>query len=62
MTGADFSGKPIIILVEEGVTFKSGILGDIEYIRFSAGIITESFSPILEGLRELGFNFAIPKR
>lgn len=58
MTGANFSEKPIIILVEEGVEFKPGILGDINYIRFGKGQIASSFTPILEGLRELEFSFS----
>lgn len=55
-TAADVSEKPIIILVEEGVDFKAGLLGDIEYVRFPKGHVAETFAPMLEGLRELGFN------
>ena len=58
ITGAEFIGKPLILLAEEGVEFKSGILGDLEYIRFPEGHVSQSITPILEGLRELGFSFA----
>lgn len=47
--------KPIFLLIERGVEFKPGILGDQEYILFEPGQITGAFTPILEGLRELGF-------
>ena len=57
MSGAEFAGKPIVLLVEQGVEFKPGVLGDIEYIQFPEGEIAASFAPILEGLRELGFAF-----
>jgi hypothetical protein len=56
--GADFSKKPIILLIQDGVEFTSGILGDLEYIRFPSDRIAEAFTPILEGLRELGFHFS----
>lgn len=58
MAGADFLGKPLIPLVEEGAQFKPGVLGDIEYIRFKEGEITQTFTPLIEGLRELGYSFA----
>jgi hypothetical protein len=58
MTGADFAQKPIILLVEEGVEFKAGVLGDLEYIRFEKGRVADCFTPILEGFRELGFSFS----
>lgn len=57
-TAAEFSNKPLILLVEDGVDFKPGIFGDIEYIKFPKGHISEAVTPILEGLRELGFKFA----
>lgn len=57
MSVAEFAGKPIILLVEQGVEFKLGVLGDLEYIQFQKGQIAASFTPILEGLRELGFVF-----
>jgi len=55
---AEFSNKPLILLVEDGVDFKPGILGDVEYIKFSKGHISEAITPLLEGLRELGYKFA----
>jgi hypothetical protein len=56
--GAAFSKKPLIPLVEHGVIFKSAVLGDLEYIRFSVGQISEVFVPLLEGLQELGYKVA----
>lgn len=47
--------KPVLILVEEGVEWKSGIHGDIEYIRFPVGNIDASFIRVLEGLDDVGF-------
>jgi hypothetical protein len=58
MAGASFTEKPLFLLVEEGTDFKSGVLGDLEYIRFAKGKIAECFTPVLEGLRELGFRFS----
>lgn len=52
---ASVAAKPIFLLIERGVEFKPGILGDLEYILFEPGQITGAFTPILEGLRELGF-------
>jgi hypothetical protein len=57
MTGASFSEKPLFVLVESGADFKSGILGDLEYVRFPAGQVPSAFISLIEGLRELGFNF-----
>ena len=53
--GAAFTSRPLILLIEEGVTFKPGVLGDLEYIRFSEGQIPMAFVPLLEGLQELGY-------
>jgi hypothetical protein len=53
--GAIFTGKPLVLLIEEGVTFKPGILGDLEYVRFASGQISMAFVPLLEGLQELGY-------
>lgn len=55
--GASFAEKPLFVLVEEGVDFKPAVLGDLEYISFAKGKISDCFTPILEGLRELGFEF-----
>lgn len=57
MTGASFADKPLIVLVEEGVDFKAGILGDLEYIKYPTANVSLCFVPIVEGLRELGFTF-----
>ena len=57
MAGASFIEKPLFVLVEEGVDFKPAVLGDLEYIGFAKGKITDCFTPVLEGLRELGFQF-----
>jgi hypothetical protein len=57
-SGAEFTKKPIILLIEAGVEFKPGALGDLEYIGFPKGRISDCFTPILEGLRELGFSFS----
>lgn len=48
-------GKPLFVLKEKDYQFKPGILGDHEYIPFSAPAIETAFIPILEGIRELGF-------
>jgi len=56
MTGAELADIPLIALVEEETEFKSGILGDLEFIRFPKGQISETITPILEGLRELGYS------
>ena len=53
--GAAFTNKPLILLIEEGVAFKPGVLGDLECIRFSEGQISAAFVPLLEGLQELGY-------
>jgi len=54
--GAAATAKPVILLIEKGIDFKLGILGDLEYIVFEPRQIAETFTPILEGLRELGFS------
>jgi hypothetical protein len=58
MAGADFLGKPLIPLLEEGASLKSGIHGDLEYIKFTEGEISQTFTPLLEGLREIGYSFS----
>lgn len=57
-TGAAFINKPLILLIEGGVEFKPGILGDIEYIQFPSENISSSFVSILEGLQELGYSLS----
>jgi hypothetical protein len=56
-SGATFLDKPLIILKEEEVEFKSGIHSDLEYIQFKQGFISSTFIPILQGLQELGYTF-----
>ena len=46
-----------MLLIEEGIDFKPGILGDLEYIKFSRDHISETFVSILEGFQELGYSF-----
>lgn len=58
VAGADYAKKPIFLLIQEGVDFSRGILGDLEYISFPSDHISEAFTPILEGLCELGFRFS----
>jgi hypothetical protein len=53
--GAAFTDKPLILIIEEGVSFKPGLHGDLEYIRFAAGQVSMAFVPLLEGLQELGY-------
>ena len=50
--------KPLFLLIEEGVKFDPGIHGDIEYIRFSEATLSEALIKLLEGLRELGYEFS----
>jgi hypothetical protein len=45
--------KPLFVLLEEGLQWKAGIHGDIEYIKFPQGNIDTSFVEILEGLDDL---------
>lgn len=47
--------KRVVILRDTRVTYKAGLLGDLEYITFEGTAIERAFIPILEGLRELGF-------
>ena len=51
------SGKPLIILKEKEFNFKPGILADHEYIEFTYPDIEKIFIHLLEGLRELGYEF-----
>lgn len=54
--GASFLEKPLIILKEEGLEINTGILGDIEYITFPEGHISEAFIQLIYGLRKEGFD------
>jgi hypothetical protein len=47
--------KPLFLLKEKQYPFKPGLLGDHEFIPFTAPTIETTFIPILEGLRNLGF-------
>jgi hypothetical protein len=51
----DIKGKPLFILKETSVNFKSGLFADMEYIPFNTSHVEASFIPILEGLRDLGY-------
>lgn len=49
--------KPLIVLKQRDAEFKPGILSDHEYVEFDGLQIQNTFIPILEGLKELGFTF-----
>jgi len=51
-------GKPLFLFLEEGVTQDLGIHGDIEYIPFSPGKLSEPLLKLVEGLKELGYRFS----
>lgn len=51
-------GKPLFLFLEEGVRQDLGIHGDIEYIPFSAGNLTEPLLKLIEGFKELGYQFS----
>lgn len=44
---ADDLGKPCLLLVEKGVRFTGGLLGDVEYISFNADSFSEVFPEVL---------------
>jgi len=44
-------GKYVIILVLEGASFSQGLKGDLEWITFAKGHISDAFTKILEGIR-----------
>lgn len=46
--------KPLFVLRDTRVQMKPAILGDLEYISFTAPSVETCFIPILEGMRELG--------
>lgn len=50
-------GKPLLLVKESGAIFKPGLLADHEFIPFSAPRIEQTFIPLLEGLRVLGYRF-----
>jgi hypothetical protein len=43
-------GKYVILLVHEDATFAQGLRGDLEWIPFSEGHISDAFSKLLEGI------------
>lgn len=45
--------KQPIVLVDDSLNFKSGMLGDIEYIHFTHEHLSDSFIKILQGLNKL---------
>lgn len=47
---------PIVILVDDSVTFEPGILGDWEYIPYHTEHIGDSFLPVIEALRYIKQN------
>lgn len=52
---ADVKGKPLILIKDKSCDFRSGLLADYEFIPFSMPHIETIFTPVLEGLRELGY-------
>jgi len=50
---ADAKGKQPLILVDREVDYKPGMLGDNEYIPFTAGCISEAFVKMLQGINNL---------
>jgi len=50
---ADSKGKQPVVMVDNSVDYKAGMLGDKEYIPFTAGHLSEGFIRILQGLNKL---------
>ncbi len=50
---ADSNGKQPIVMVDDSVNYKAGMLGDKEYIPFPAGHLSHGFVRILQGLNKL---------
>jgi hypothetical protein len=48
--------KPLFLLKQNDFDYKLGLLSDREYIPFPSDCIEATFTPILEGLRDLGYN------
>jgi len=44
-------GKKVIVLVEEGTQFTQGLQGDLEWIPFPQGHISDAFSRLVEGTK-----------
>jgi len=43
-------GKPVFVCVEEGVAFSAGLLGDLEYMPFTAATLHDVVIQLIEGL------------
>jgi hypothetical protein len=50
--------KPVFLLIEKGVQAEIGIHGDREYIPFTMRSLQAAMIKLLQGLRELGYEFA----
>jgi hypothetical protein len=56
-TVAEALEKPLFLLIEDGVEAEIGIHGDREYIRFTMATLHDAMIKLLQGLRELGYEF-----
>jgi hypothetical protein len=56
-TVAEALEKPLFLLMEKGVEAELGIHGDREYIRFTMASLHDAMIKLLQGLRELGYQF-----
>lgn len=50
---AKVTKKPVFLLKRDDVEFKSGMLGDLEFIPFPCGHVSETFVHILQGVRAI---------
>lgn len=57
-TVAETLDKPVFLLIEKGVEAEIGIHGDTEYIPFTMRSLQAVIIKLLQGLRELGYEFA----
>lgn len=57
-TVAEALEKPVFLLIEKGVEAEIGIHGDREYIPFTVRSLQVAMIKLLQGLRELGYDFA----
>jgi hypothetical protein len=53
---AESKDKPLFLLKQDDFAYKSGLLGDREYISFPSESIESTFISILEGLLDLGYD------
>ena len=44
---------PVVPLIEDGVTFEPGLLGDLEWIPFARGHIADTFTSVLDAIKYL---------